>query len=49
MKKKEEKKQDKLKNVKKEEKKQIKIIDKDGYDIEQFLCRCSNKTGLGMT
>lgn len=23
------------------------IIDDKGYDIEQFLCRCSNKTGGG--
>ena len=25
------------------------IIDGKGYDIEQFLCRCSNKTGGGGT
>ncbi len=24
----------------------IKVIDDEGYDIEQFLCRCSNKTGV---
>lgn len=23
---------------------EIKVIDEEGYDIEQFLCRCSNKT-----
>ena len=22
----------------------IKVVDNEGYDIEQFLCRCSNKT-----
>lgn len=25
----------------------IKVIDDEGYDIEQFLCRCSNKTTVG--
>ncbi len=22
----------------------IKVVDNEGYDIEQFLCRCGNKT-----
>ena len=26
----------------------IAIIDEKGYDIEQFLCRCSNKTGTAL-
>ncbi|MCI5874329.1 MAG: hypothetical protein PUJ55_00690 [Clostridiales bacterium] len=29
-----------------EKENEIKVIDSEGYDIEQFLCRCGNKTSI---